>query len=61
MRLFNAADELVGYRYVDDVAGVYFGVEEGAIYDVEVSFPGSSSVVTLSGLEGGDAPMVVEP
>ena len=61
VRLFNAADELVGYRYVDDVAGVYFGVEEGAIYDVEVSFPGSSSVVTLSGLQGGDAPMVLEP
>jgi hypothetical protein len=61
VRLFNAADELVGFRYVNDVAGISFGVEEGGFYSIEVSFPGSSSAVTLSGLQGGDAPMVVEP
>ena len=59
--LFNAAEELVGYRYVVDTSGLSFGVEEGESYSMTVRFPGSPSAVTLNGLQGGDAPMVVEP
>ena len=61
MSLFNAAEELVGYRYVVDTSGLSFGVEEGESYSMTVRFPGSPSAVTLNGLQGGDAPMVVEP
>ncbi len=59
--LFDDNDQLVAYRQVMDVAGLIFGVQEGQSYSVEVRFPGSSSVITLSGLQGGDQRMVVEP
>jgi enediyne biosynthesis protein E4 len=59
--LIDAGDQLVAYRQVTDISGLSFGVQEGQTYRIEVRFPGSSSVVTLSGLQGGDQRTVVEP
>ncbi len=59
--LIDTSDQLVAYRQITDASGLSFGVREGQTYRIEVRFPGSSSVVTLSGLQGGDQRTVVEP
>ncbi|MFT5090423.1 MAG: hypothetical protein ACI8PG_004803 [Planctomycetota bacterium] len=59
--LIDSNDQLVAYRQIADITGLSFGVQEGQAYRIEVRFPGSSSVVTLSGLQGGDQRTVVEP
>lgn len=59
--LFDAGDRLVGFRYVTDAAGLSFGVLGGSDYRLEVRFPGSTSFVNLTGLQGGDQETVVEP
>ncbi len=61
VRLFDGGDQLVALRYVSDAAGLSFGVSEGAQYRIEVRFPGSSSVVNVEGLQGGDQRTVVQP
>ena len=58
--LFNAADERMGTRMVENTAGVVFGVDPGGVYRVEVAFPASGAVVSRGDLVGGAQPVVVE-